>query len=178
MKIYVGSKNPIKIEAVVDGFKEYFPKIEVESFDVPSGVHAQPVNDDGFLGAYNRAKNLAVHGKADYYVGIEGSIIKEYNIWFLTTIVCVIDKNSRVGYGTGPGIPMPQSFVDEMLAGTELGTITDKYVGQTNTKQRGGITEVLTKGVAQRKDPTIQAVIRALVPFINEELYFNDNGQK
>jgi inosine/xanthosine triphosphatase len=170
MKIYVGSKNPVKIDAVGEAFRKYFPQVEIDSKETPSGVHAQPVNDDVFLGAYNRAKDLTSEN-ADYYVGIEGGILKQHGCWFLTTIVCIIDKEGKAGYGIGPGIEMPQSFVDEMLSGVELGIIADRLAGHANMKQQGGITEILTKGITKRKDPTVQAVIRALVPFINKELY-------
>ena len=171
MKILVGSKNPIKIDAVKDAFQKYFSNIEVQGIDTDSKVSHTPFNDDNFIGANNRA--IAMKGYvADYYVGIEGGIIREYNEWFLTTVVCIIDNNNRVAYGIGPGVSIPESMVKEIQSGMELGVIADRIAGQNNTKQHGGLTEVLTKGITQRKDPTVQAIIRALIPFINEELYF------
>ena len=75
----VGSRNPVKIGAVQDVFEQYFPGIEVQGIEVPSGVPAQPVGDDTFAGAQNRALALVALNRgrdlgADYCAGLEGGI--------------------------------------------------------------------------------------------------------
>ena len=172
MKVLVGTKNPVKIEAVKDAFTKFFPSFEVISKDAHPDRLAQPFDDEVFKGAYDRACALSKGDIADYYVGIEGGIITLYNTSFLTSVVCIINNDGKIGFGIGPCVSMPQSFVDEMHSGIELGIIADRLSGKYNMKQQGGITEILTKGVTQRKDPTTQAVLRALVPFVNKELYF------
>ena len=59
MRILVGSANPVKIAAVRDVFEPYFPGAEVEGIATPSGVPAQPVGEDTFTGAENRARGAA-----------------------------------------------------------------------------------------------------------------------
>jgi len=168
MKVIVGSTNPVKIDAVKDVFGFYFKDVTVFGIDTDSKVSHTPFNDDIFMGANNRA---ITNNSADYHIGIEGGLLKVYDQWFLLTVACIKDNKGNVQYGFGPGIPMPQAIVDRVMSGEELGDITDELVNLSNTKQKGGITEILTKGLTVRKDPIVQAVMRALVPFINKEIY-------
>jgi len=46
MKVLVGSKNPVKIEATKEAFKKYFDDIEVDS-----KVSKQPIGIETFVGA-------------------------------------------------------------------------------------------------------------------------------
>ena len=55
MKVLVGSKNPVKIASVSEAFANYFDDLEVVGIEVESGVSVQPVNDETFIGAQNRA---------------------------------------------------------------------------------------------------------------------------
>ena len=59
MRVLVGSANPVKIAAVRDAFEPYFPGAVVEGIETPSGVPAQPVGDETFTGAENRARDAA-----------------------------------------------------------------------------------------------------------------------
>ena len=84
MKILVGSLNPVKLKAVEEAFQKHFDDIEISEIDVPSGVSNQPIGDETFIGAENRAialKNIndAKNLKAEFFVGIEGGIVKVYN---------------------------------------------------------------------------------------------------
>ena len=58
-KVAVGSKNPVKIEAVRLAFKTAWPRKEwaVEGVEVDSGVPDQPMSDEeSICGARNRAQ--------------------------------------------------------------------------------------------------------------------------
>lgn len=58
LKIYVGSKNPTKVDSV----KRVFPEAEVVGMEVESKVAAQPFSDEETLeGAVNRARECASH---------------------------------------------------------------------------------------------------------------------
>ena len=176
-KIWVGSQNPVKIEAVRDSFLKYFDNVEVNGMNVLSGVNEQPVNEETFIGAKNRAFYLRDisgkdNSKADFYVGIEGGITRLYERWFALGIMCVIDNRGRIGYGTSPLFELPDSITEELLDGTELGDVMDRLTGEGNTKQKGGAIGFFTKGVMDRKELYVQGLITALIPFLNEELYF------
>ena len=76
MKVIVGSSNPAKIEGVKLAFSEYFKEFEIEAVKVESNVANQPVNEQIYIGASNRVKNVRkiVEEKgreADFYVAIE-----------------------------------------------------------------------------------------------------------
>ena len=79
VKVLVGSVNPVKIGAVRDAFAPHYPDVAVEGIEVASGVPAQPVNDETFAGAENRALALARLNAerglgAGFCVGLEGGV--------------------------------------------------------------------------------------------------------
>ena len=54
----VGSKNPVKIDAVREAFAFYFDSVILQGISVESYVSDQPINEETFIGAENRAKEL------------------------------------------------------------------------------------------------------------------------
>jgi len=79
-KVYVASKNPVKIRASQIAFEKIFP-IETFAFEgvsVPSDVSDQPMSDEETLtGALNRAAHAKKEKPdANYWIGIEGGIEK------------------------------------------------------------------------------------------------------
>ena len=58
MKILMGTKNPGKIEGAKLAFEKYFDNVEIEGIGVDSDVSNQPLNNEIFLGAKNRVKNI------------------------------------------------------------------------------------------------------------------------
>ena len=67
MKILVGSKNPVKIEATREAFSSYFKDIEVEGVEVKSSVSEQPLDEETFDGAEHRAKVLKKLNENDVF---------------------------------------------------------------------------------------------------------------
>ncbi len=180
MKILVGSLNPVKIEAVKECFEKYFSDVVVEGIRVESGVPAQPVGSETFDGAKNRALelkkiNLRKKLNADFFVGIEGGIAKEYNIWFSFGAMCIVDAKGRTGFGTSPKFELPDKVVKELLNGTELGEVMDKIQNEKNTKQKKGAIGFFTKGKMTRKELYLSGLITALIPFLHDELFFAEN---
>jgi inosine/xanthosine triphosphatase len=176
MLVLVGSKNPVKIESVKDAFEKYFQNVDVRGIEVRSGVPDQPVNEDTFNGAKNRAESLLVMNKANgqgaqYFVGIEGGIINIFGKWFSLGCICIINDKGQTSYGTSPHFTLPGSVIGKLLQGTELGTVIDEISNQHNSKQKSGAIGHLTKDVITRKDLYTQGIITALIPFINPDLY-------
>ena len=187
MKVLVGSQNPVKLEATKEAFSKYFEKlnVEVEGIKVNSKVPDQPIANETFEGARNRAfelkrindeKNL----NANFFVGIEGGLKKLFSIWFAFGVVCILDDNERIGYGTSPFFELPERITKELLKGKgkgkgkglELGEVMDNLTGEENTKQKQGAVGYFTKGVMDRKQYYTDALIVALIPFLNKDLYF------
>ncbi len=177
MKILVGSKNPVKIEAVREAFSNYFENLDIIGLKADSGVSSQPVNDETFLGAKNRAEHLRRLNEsenlcADFFVGIEGGVAKFFNRWFALGLMCVIDKNDRIGFGASPLFELPESITGELLKGVELGEVMDKLTGDLNTKQKGGAIGFFTNGVIDRKNLYVPGLVNALIPFLHQNLFF------
>jgi len=176
LKILVGSQNPVKIDAVKEAFSFYFKSLEVSGRDVDSKVSAQPIDDETFKGAKNRAKALVKLAKeenlsADYFVGIEGGIIEEHDQWFALGCICIINSKGLTGFGTSALFPLPSIIVNELLNGKELGEVIDEIANDENSKQKGGAIGYLTNGIITRKDLYKQGIISALVPFFHPVLF-------
>lgn len=177
----VGSRNPVKIGAVRDVFEQYFPGVEVEGIEVASGVPAQPVGDDTFTGAQNRALTLAAlnreHGLgAAFCAGLEGGIAQLAGCWFAFGAICISDAEGRCGTGVSPMFELAPALLEPLLHGEELGHVVDRLSGDHNTKQKGGAIAYLTQGRVGRRELYAQGVVMALVPFLNPAMYRGAGG--
>ncbi len=175
-KVVVGSKNPIKIQAVNEAFGNYFSDVEVQGIDAASGVPDQPFDDETFIGAENRARALYEQhnaaGEYDYYAGIEGGIVKVFNSWFALGCICLMNREGKKSFGTSALFQLPDEWIERLRGGMELGHLIDEVTGDKNSKQKNGAIGYLTQNVLTRKDIYIEGVITALVPFLNHEIYF------
>ena len=175
MKVLMGTKNPGKIEGAKRAFEKYFENVEVEGISVESEVGAQPVDEEIFLGAKNRIKNLKVYAKennidADFYVASEAGITNLLGDWLDINAVVIEDKDGVQSSGTSQGFPIPDKYVDEIKE-TELGKVMDKiFSGENLGKGKGGIS-YLTKDVVSRIDLTEGAFVMALIKHINGEVW-------
>ncbi|PIU18027.1 MAG: inosine/xanthosine triphosphatase, partial [Elusimicrobia bacterium CG08_land_8_20_14_0_20_44_26] len=166
-KIFVGSKNPVKIASSRDAFLKYYDSVEVVSDEAESGVGRQPVNSKTFEGAERRARHLADKNRlqnlgADFFVGIEGGVINLYSRWFSFGGVCIMDNAGVAGFGSSVMFEIPPSIVGELLSGTELGDVMDRMQSSENTKQRHGAIGFFSKGVINRRKLYKDAIIAAL----------------
>lgn len=177
MLVLVGSRNPVKIGAVQDVFEAYFPGVEVQGIDVDSGVAAQPVGDETFVGAQNRATALTSMSNAQglgaaYCVGLEGGISQLNGRWFAFGVICIADPAGRSGFGVSPMFELPAAILAPLLGGEELGHVVDRLSGDHNTKQKGGAIAYLTQGRVGRRELYGQGIVMALAPFLNTGMYF------
>jgi len=178
MKILVGSKNPVKINAVKEAFSLYFDNIKIESISVPSRVSDQPINEETYEGAKNRAIelqkiNTVKNLNADFFVGIEGGIQQTYSKWFAFGCMCLIHKSGKISFGTSAHFELPQVVTKQLLQRKELGHVMDEIMNQENTKQNGGAISYFTNGRMNRKELYVPGLISALVPFQHKKMYFD-----
>jgi inosine/xanthosine triphosphatase len=175
MKIIVGSANPIKILGAELAFGQMLPGIELEIVgkDVASGVDHQPLSyKDTIRGATNRAQAaLASDETAAYGVGIEGGLEQIEGKWYDIQWAVVLSRSGNSARGKSLGIPIPDSFMVDILAGMELGDVADKAFGTTNIKQAGGYIGEVTRGTVRREEMCQQAVVSALIPITNPDLF-------
>ncbi|MFD0931011.1 inosine/xanthosine triphosphatase [Psychroflexus salinarum] len=173
-KVIIASKNPVKIQAAKNGLEQMFPNQEFECMgvSVQSNVSDQPMSDEEtFRGAKNRADNaVKTYKDADFYIGIEGGIA---NIETEMQAFAWVFIKSKEKYGksrTGTFF-LPKQVVDLIKAGKELGEADDIVFKRDNSKQKSGAVGILTGGTINRTGYYTEAVILALIPFKNEDLY-------
>ncbi|MDP2749334.1 MAG: inosine/xanthosine triphosphatase [Nanoarchaeota archaeon] len=185
-KVMITSKNPVKINAVKIGFEKMFPgeHFEFESVSVPSNVKDQPTsNQETMDGAINRAEHARTSFKnADFWVGIEGGIEKaksefeaqkEHEMEAFAWVVIKSNKNQGKLEGkarTGTFF-LPKKIVELIEQGKELGEADDIVFGHRNSKQNNGAVGILTGDVITRTTYYSEAVVLALIPFKNSEIY-------
>lgn len=174
IKIVTASQSPVKIEAVKRGFKKIFPDKEFifTSISAPSGVSDQPVtNEETFQGALNRAEfSFNEDPSGDFYVGIEGGIEKFQGKTEAFAWVYIKSKN-KTGKARTASFFLPEKISELIDLGVELGEADDIVFGLRDSKKKNGAVGILTKNVTDRAKYYSEAVILALIPFINDELY-------
>ncbi len=173
-KIVIASKNPVKINAVKEAFESVFEgeEFELQGVSVNSEVPEQPIGDDQtYEGAYNRACNAQKSfNHADFWVGLEGGILKKNKTFEAFAWMVVLSKDN-VGKSRTATFDLPREVSKLLDKGYELGEADDIVFKRSNSKQEQGAVGILTKGVVDRSRFYREAVILALIPFVNEELY-------
>jgi inosine/xanthosine triphosphatase len=178
--IIVASTNPVKISAAQRGFEQMFPgeTFAFQGISAPSGVSDQPMTSQETLqGAYNRAEHIRrEHPEADYWVGIEGGVDESAPgepgpVSLIAFAWVVVLDRERVGKGRTGHFSLPPRVTELIHQGMELGHADDLVFGRTNSKQENGAVGLLTGDVIDRAGFYEQAVIFALIPFRNAELY-------
>jgi len=177
MKIKVGSKNQVKINAVKELIDDYeiLKNAEVEGVDIDSGVSDQPKGlDETIQGAKNRAQGAFQN--CDLAVGLESGIfpVSGTKTGYMDTTVCAIYDGKEFHLGLSSCFEYPVEVTKLVL---EKGIEIDEAVyeaGITDNKVIGkaeGMIGYLTKGRVKRVDYTKQAVQMALIHLENRELY-------
>lgn len=176
LKVIIASKNPVKIQAVKNGFENMFPN---QGFDflgvsVPSGVADQPMSSkETFTGAMNRAENASSEViSADFYVGVEGGIERHGNEMESFAWI-VIKSGGKYGKARSGTFFLPNEVVELIKDGKELGEADDIVFNRNNSKQQGGAVGILTDNALNRTTYYTEAVVLALIPFKNADLDFD-----
>ena len=173
-QIVVASKNPVKIEAARIGFARVFPEIEINmlAVSVPSGVSDQPMTDEETLkGAQNRVNTARdVCPDADYWAGIEGGI-NLVGGGMTAFAWVVVQGRDQYGMARTGGFFLPNSIVDLIHNGVELGVADDIVFNRSGSKTGNGAIGILTNDLIDRTELYSPAVIMALIPFMNPALY-------
>lgn len=167
MHIFVGSKNPVKINSVIGAASETWPDVVVEGFDVPSGIAEQPKSDkETKQGAINRAKATLYDGLAKYEVdgfefddaavlgvGLEGGVFEddEGQMWS-TVWAVVVDKTGFMEFANGARFMVPDVVADRIRNGEEMGPIISKVVGESDVRKKQGMIGITTKGFVDRTE--------------------------
>ena len=194
--ISVGSKNPVKVNAVANVVRKIWPDAKIVGVEVDSGISNQPKSDDEAIsGAENRAiaamkqanadlsrnaesgkdtnfsMNVNLNKGVDLSIGLEGHILDTKHGMFVSGWAVAIDKHGKKGLGNGGHMLLPEKIAAEIRNGGELGPTADKILGFTNIKQNQGVVGVLTNGMIDRTLASEKNIIFALSRFITPEHY-------
>ena len=173
-QVIVGSKNPVKVGCTRVAFSQAFGKIGlVEGVDALSDIPAQPRSEaETLLGARNRANHAKILvPEADYWVGIEGGVDEDSQGMYAFAWIYVLHRSGKSSQSKTSTFYLPLQVVTLIQEGMELGHADDLVFQAQNSKQQGGSVGLLTHGLITREAYYQQAMVLALIPFLNESLY-------
>lgn len=174
MKIIIASGNPIKINATKLAFEQMFPDkiFQFEGVNISSDISDQPIsNNETLKGAINRSNNAKIECMdADYWIGIEGGVEKKGNEMQVFAWIYIQSKE-MVGKARTATFDLPKKIIELIDSGMELGDADDVIFNRRNSKQKNGAVGILTKDLIDRKKYYTHAIIMALIPFNNMDLY-------
>lgn len=173
MMIAVGSKNPVKIRCVRGAVRKFWPEARVAGVAARSGVADQPMTDaETRLGASNRAEEaLALAPEATHGAGLEGGVAEIGPDLWAFAWCAIADRHGRIGHGKTGMFRLPAAVAALVREGMELGHADDLVFGRKDSKKKEGAIGLLTGGRMDRRQLYEPAVIFALIPFLNLELY-------
>ncbi len=174
MKVVVGSQNPVKLNATRNILEKIYGEIDISSRDVGSGVPDQPFGlDQTIQGAINRAKN-SYSADVDLSIGIESGLMETPNTLtgYIDLQWCAIFDGEKVTLGVSSGFEYPPEVVKEVLNGVEVGDVMDRITGISNLGTKKGAVSHLSKDMLNRTENTEQCVLTAMIPRMNEDIYF------
>lgn len=172
MKVLIATKNQGKIEGAKRALLNYYNDIEIKGISVDSNVGEQPVDNEIYIGAKNRVKNLKKYAKenninADLYLSIESGINKLLGRWMITNIAVIEDNKEFESYGTSPSFPVPERLVQDII-NTDLSQVMNNIFEKDEERHnKGGGIQLLTHDKVSRIDLTEMAFIMALTKYIN-----------
>lgn len=169
MKIIVGSKNKIKVEAVEEVLKNYphLREAEVLAIEAKSEVADQPKSlEETITGAMNRAKNA--FDNCDYSFGLESGLMTVPNTksGFMDVCVCAIYDGEEFHLGLSSAWEAPKMVTEHMIMGgldMTQAALKAGYSSNPNLGAAEGLVGVVTKGRLTRKEYTKQSIVTALI---------------
>jgi len=173
-RVVVGSKNPVKVGCTREAFFQAFGgEWWVEGVDAHSGIPAQPRSEsETLLGARNRATHAKkLLPKADFWVGLEGGVDEDRLGMYAFAWIFVMHRSGKCSQSKTGTFYLPPPIVALIREGMELGHADDLVFQAQNSKQQGGSVGLLTQGLVTREAYYQQAMVLALIPFLNDTLY-------
>lgn len=155
--LFVGSSNPVKLEAVHLATKNHWPNLEVCGFAVDTSVSEQPLSDkETRLGSRHRAKEALRIGLVDENnqssiclgIGMEGGVYRRARKWWNVVWVCVTDSlesSASIFESSGAHFELPDEVGYYLSKGIEMGEIFSQLTGGEDIRHSIGAVGVLTR---------------------------------
>jgi inosine/xanthosine triphosphatase len=177
MLVAVGTSNPVKVKAVANVLSSFF-EVTTTMKNVSSGVPPQPIGLEITLkGAIMRATAaLEAEKAADLGVGIEAGLVaipSTISGYMDQQFAAIVDCTGRITIGAGPSFEYPKVVVDRIFKeGIEANTAMVDLSGVDAIGHKQGAIGHFSKGRMDRTRLTELAVLMAMIPRLNEEIYF------
>lgn len=168
MRINIGSKNQIKIDAVREIIQDYqhLKNAEIISADVLSEVNDQPKSlDETVQGAINRASKAFYN--CDFSFGIESGLmaVAKAQTGYMDVCVCAIFDGKEYHLGLSSAWEVPGVILSYMIkdglnmndAAYRAGFTDNPVIGSAD-----GLIGIVSRGRLLRKDYTKEAIRTAL----------------
>jgi inosine/xanthosine triphosphatase len=150
-------------------FSMYF-NADVVMVSVSTGMPPQPVGLGELVkGAALRATNaMKAVSHADFGVGIEAGLLEFVSStgFVEVQVAVIVGRDGRASIGLSQGFELPPEIVDKMLLGVELASASGIQRGVKDIGESIGYIGVKTWGKVTRQDLTEQALLMALVPWL------------
>lgn len=169
MKINIGSKNQVKIDALKEILQDYphLKDAEIILTEALSEVNDQPKSLEATVsGATNRAKNA--FKDCNYSFGIESGLMAVPNTktGYMDVCVCAIFDGKEYHLGLSSAWEAPREVINYILndgldmdeAAYKAGITKNRKVGSAE-----GLVGIMTKGRLMRKEYTKEAIRMALI---------------
>lgn len=177
LKISVGSKNNVKVDAVREIFLEYplLAEAVITSMEVDSGVGNQPKSlEAAIVGAKNRARAAFVN--CDLSVGLESGImpVPHSRTGWMDFTACIIFDGQKTCLGLSSCFEYPKEVTRLLIEENMEASYAFRSAGLTDHERIGyaeGAIGILTNGRLTRKEYTKQALRTALIQLEHPELY-------
>ncbi|HEY0704844.1 MAG TPA: inosine/xanthosine triphosphatase [Candidatus Acidoferrales bacterium] len=177
-----------------------FPDFDIVGVEVASGVRHTPLSrEDLMTGSRHRAEALLQIARAEnkswnYFIGLEGGIdvvpgtdvmpnldvVPEFDVvreagqrWvFLENWAYVTDGAGPGSFGQSGAILLPEILARIVVDdGVELSEAIDSFAGRHGIRDAEGAWGILSRNLVSRQEAFRVAVINALAPFYNREIY-------
>lgn len=102
---------------------------------------------------------------------MEGSEAGPVTLFCFAWMAIINVPSSKVSVARTGSFPLPKPVVELVLSGVELGVADDQIFGRTDSKKKDGVVGVLSKGVMDRAEYYYHALVLALIPTIQAEIY-------
>jgi len=175
--VVVGSRNPAKLRGALRALRRLTSQVELIEVDVEGETSPQPVGLEETVKAALRRAEAALDRapEASLALGIEAGLVR----WPLIPscfmdqhVAIVMDREGRVTVGGSASFQYPSKVVLETLGrGVEVGVVMEKVSGVKGIGRKGGAVGFLSHGAVSREILVEHAVVMAMIPRLNPELY-------
>lgn len=175
MRVVVGSKSAVKLQAVRSALSRWDPESDFDyaSLEVSSGVREQPLSlEETCRGARTRAEQGALSGELS--IGLEGGVFLSNELEprrLMQVCVCCVFDGCRYAYGYSPCFCLPDTLQPMLF---DQGLDLNQAIHQASLSEDAeigksiGAVGLFSGGRVERSDYMASAVTMALIEFFRD----------